>query len=430
MSKQPRALPAAARPAHRRSSRPSCATRPGIVGAAALAAGRSRLTARATLVEVAPGVHVATSAVYTTTSTVVVATGRDVPARRPGRDRRRDRRPRRRRSATAAGRRVAVWSTHPHWDHLLDGPGLAPPAPMDGRTGARPIPRRSPPSATPTRRSPATGRSARPRSRRSATPYPRREPGRARLGGPAGARPGTHARTPVRTRHSSLPGRRRAAGGRHALRHRDPPARPHRGRPGRRLPRARSRCWSPPARRRRARSRPCREVPTSSLAAWPPTAPTCRPCVAGHRARRRPPDAPLARRRPRRAPRRAGHGRRCDRDPPVNRSRAAVGPTVPGMTPVVSQLTIDSADPHALARWWSEVLGWPVVWDPADDEDEVEIAAAGRRRDPLALPPGRRGQDRQEPSARGPAPAERLGPGHRARAAARAGRHPGRHRPG
>jgi len=45
------------------------------------------------------------------------------------------------------------------------------------------------------------------------------------------------------------------------------------------------------------------------------------------------------------------------------------------MTPVVSQLTIDSADPLALARWWSEALGWQLVWDPADGEDEVEIAA-------------------------------------------------------
>jgi hypothetical protein len=43
------------------------------------------------------------------------------------------------------------------------------------------------------------------------------------------------------------------------------------------------------------------------------------------------------------------------------------------MTPVVAQLTIDAADPHALARWWREVLGWAYVWEPVDDEDEVEI---------------------------------------------------------
>ncbi|MBO3084069.1 VOC family protein [Cellulomonas fengjieae] len=46
------------------------------------------------------------------------------------------------------------------------------------------------------------------------------------------------------------------------------------------------------------------------------------------------------------------------------------------MAPVVSQLTIDSADPHALARWWNEVLGWRHAWDPADDEEEVGIEPA------------------------------------------------------
>ncbi len=46
------------------------------------------------------------------------------------------------------------------------------------------------------------------------------------------------------------------------------------------------------------------------------------------------------------------------------------------MTPVVSHLTIDSADPHALARWWSEVLGWEYVWEPAADDDEIGIGPA------------------------------------------------------
>ncbi|MEZ0448544.1 MBL fold metallo-hydrolase [Cellulomonas sp. ICMP 17802] len=75
------------------------------------------------LVEVAPGVHVATSRVYTTTSTVVVGavgsclvvdpgvTAREVDG-----------------LATTVRERgwtpVAVWSTHAHWDHVLDGPGL------------------------------------------------------------------------------------------------------------------------------------------------------------------------------------------------------------------------------------------------------------------------------------------------------------------
>ena len=56
-----------------------------------------------------------------TTSTVVVGARRVVPRRRPGCDRARDRRPRRRRSVDRGWRPVAVWSTHGHWDHLLDG---------------------------------------------------------------------------------------------------------------------------------------------------------------------------------------------------------------------------------------------------------------------------------------------------------------------
>ena len=72
------------------------------------------------LAEVADGVHVATSAVYTTTSTVLVAPDRSCLVVDPG--------------VTAheieslsssvrsrGWRPVAVWSTHGHWDHLLDG---------------------------------------------------------------------------------------------------------------------------------------------------------------------------------------------------------------------------------------------------------------------------------------------------------------------
>ncbi|WP_146925167.1 VOC family protein [Cellulomonas xylanilytica] len=43
------------------------------------------------------------------------------------------------------------------------------------------------------------------------------------------------------------------------------------------------------------------------------------------------------------------------------------------MTPVVSHLTIDAADPHVLARWWRDVLGWTYVWEPAEDDDEIAI---------------------------------------------------------
>ena len=43
------------------------------------------------------------------------------------------------------------------------------------------------------------------------------------------------------------------------------------------------------------------------------------------------------------------------------------------MTPVVSHLTIDAADPHTLARWWRDVLGWSYVWEPTEDDDEIAI---------------------------------------------------------
>jgi len=47
------------------------------------------------------------------------------------------------------------------------------------------------------------------------------------------------------------------------------------------------------------------------------------------------------------------------------------------MALVVSQLTIDCADPHALARWWIDTLGWSYAWEPADDDDEIEITPPG-----------------------------------------------------
>ena len=46
------------------------------------------------------------------------------------------------------------------------------------------------------------------------------------------------------------------------------------------------------------------------------------------------------------------------------------------MAPVVSHLTIDCADPRALARWWREVLDWTYLWDSEDDEEEVGIGPA------------------------------------------------------
>ncbi|WP_456824180.1 VOC family protein [Cellulomonas sp. P5_E12] len=46
------------------------------------------------------------------------------------------------------------------------------------------------------------------------------------------------------------------------------------------------------------------------------------------------------------------------------------------MAPVVSHLVIDCADPHTLARWWRDVLGWTYLWEVAEDDDEVAIGPA------------------------------------------------------
>ncbi|MFD9333231.1 VOC family protein [Streptomyces sp. NPDC060028] len=40
------------------------------------------------------------------------------------------------------------------------------------------------------------------------------------------------------------------------------------------------------------------------------------------------------------------------------------------------QLTIDSADPHPLADWWAEALGWEV--EPTDEEFIRGLIAAGQ----------------------------------------------------
>ena len=87
---------------------------------------RQRLTADVLrdLVEVAAGVHVTTSAVYSTTSTVIVGPDGsclvvDPALTAPEVDGL---------AATIRARGwtpVAVWSTHAHWDHVLDGPALA-----------------------------------------------------------------------------------------------------------------------------------------------------------------------------------------------------------------------------------------------------------------------------------------------------------------
>ena len=79
-------------------------------------------TAR-TLVEVVPGVHVATSGTWSTTSTLVVAAGGETLVVDPGVGVAEC-------AALAAAVAVRGWrvtagfSTHPHWDHVLWHPGL------------------------------------------------------------------------------------------------------------------------------------------------------------------------------------------------------------------------------------------------------------------------------------------------------------------
>jgi predicted enzyme related to lactoylglutathione lyase len=48
-----------------------------------------------------------------------------------------------------------------------------------------------------------------------------------------------------------------------------------------------------------------------------------------------------------------------------------------------SDICIDAADTHALAAWWSQVLGWPVEVD--DDGDVAVRAPEGRGPDWLFL---------------------------------------------
>ena len=74
------------------------------------------------------------------------------------------------------------------------------------------------------------------------------------------------------------------------------------------------------------------------------------------------------------------------------------------MTPVVSHLTIDSADPLALARWWGEVLGWTPESDPEDD-DEVWLEPSDASATPwlfLRVPDAKTGKNRLHADLRPP----------------------------
>jgi len=43
--------------------------------------------------------------------------------------------------------------------------------------------------------------------------------------------------------------------------------------------------------------------------------------------------------------------------------------------PLTVQITLDCAQPHALADWWAETLGWEV--EPSDEEFIARMVAAG-----------------------------------------------------
>ena len=49
----------------------------------------------------------------------------------------------------------------------------------------------------------------------------------------------------------------------------------------------------------------------------------------------------------------------------------------------IDALSVDASDPGALARWWSEALGWPLT---VDDGDEVALAPPEDERDGAVLP--------------------------------------------
>jgi hypothetical protein len=50
------------------------------------------------------------------------------------------------------------------------------------------------------------------------------------------------------------------------------------------------------------------------------------------------------------------------------------------MAVLLTEIVVDAADPHSLARWWGEVLGWPVV------DDERGFAWTSATGDHTALP--------------------------------------------
>ncbi len=49
----------------------------------------------------------------------------------------------------------------------------------------------------------------------------------------------------------------------------------------------------------------------------------------------------------------------------------------------IQSLAIDTTDPAALARWWSEALGWPLTFE---DDDEIALEPPDAQRPGAVLP--------------------------------------------
>lgn len=48
------------------------------------------------------------------------------------------------------------------------------------------------------------------------------------------------------------------------------------------------------------------------------------------------------------------------------------------MSSIVFNITFDCADPQALARFWGQVTGWPVIEEPRPGYEESAVGMAGR----------------------------------------------------
>ncbi len=50
------------------------------------------------------------------------------------------------------------------------------------------------------------------------------------------------------------------------------------------------------------------------------------------------------------------------------------------MSSIIINITFDCTDPRALARFWGQVTGWPVIEEPAPGYEEAAVGMAGEGR--------------------------------------------------